>query len=298
MRASHHKVLINIKYHARWFHQIISSKRRYFIFIITLQCVSIKIKQMLAPQKKCNKMMLRLNNFLYVFNLRQGTILIAVHQIALSSFFLIVLLVGISHLGEMLQLLHNDMKDEEERRGFYGVGYGDHVKFHESDVISTNNQLRFIKAQRLASFTVVFLYTSTILTTIYLICSISLLHGAVKYKRQYILPWIMAACIAVVLLLTVIILGDGYPCIIKLFGGHNMYHFGCALFILTFIYAICAVSSFAIETGSGHCRTTHSQTNSDERGERLLLLDHAAHSSLLSAAQLNKLSHGTLTHFV
>ncbi|VVC89069.1 unnamed protein product [Leptidea sinapis] len=94
-------------------------------------------------EKKCNKMMLRLNNFLYVFNLRQGTILIAVHQIALSSFFLIVLLVGISHLGEMLQLLHNDMKDEEERRGFYGVGYGDHVKFHESDVISTNNQLRY-----------------------------------------------------------------------------------------------------------------------------------------------------------
>ncbi|VVC89067.1 unnamed protein product [Leptidea sinapis] len=175
------------------------------------------------------------------------------------------------------------------------------VQERDAELYAAKNHMAFFEVSPLCDFnilTVVFLYTSTILTTIYLICSISLLHGAVKYKRQYILPWIMAACIAVVLLLTVIILGDGYPCIIKLFGGHNMYHFGCALFILTFIYAICAVSSFAIETGSGHCRTTHSQTNSDERGERLLLLDHAAHSSLLSAAQLNKLSHGTLTHFV
>lgn len=69
----------------------------------------------------------------------------------------------------------------------------------------------------------------------------------------------------------------------------------CALFVLTFIYAICAVSSFALETGSGRCRT---RAASDERGERLLLLDHAAHSSLLSAAQLNKLSHGTRSQFV
>ncbi|CAK1547294.1 unnamed protein product [Leptosia nina] len=168
-------------------------------------------------------MMIRLNNFLYVFNLRQGTILIAVHQIALSSFVLIILLVGISHLGQMLQLLHNDMKDEEERRGFYGVGYGDQVIFHESDVISTNNQARFVKAQHLAS------------------------------------------------------------------------DFGCAIFVLTFIYAICAVSSFALETG-GQC--SQAVTNNDERGERLLLLDHVAHSSLLSAAQLNKLSHGTRTQFV
>lgn len=39
---------------------------------------------MFGSTKKCNlshKMMIRLNNFLYVFNLRQGTILIAVHQI-------------------------------------------------------------------------------------------------------------------------------------------------------------------------------------------------------------------------
>ncbi|CAH3901874.1 unnamed protein product [Pieris brassicae] len=195
----------------------------------------------------------------------------------------------------MLQLLDNDMKDDEERRGFYGVGYGDQVIFHESDVISTKNHARFVKAQHLASVTVVILYTSTILTAIYLMCSISLLYGAVKYKREYVLPWIMAACIAVVLLINFIIVFDGYPCIINLFGGHTIYHFGCTLFVLTFIYAICAVSSFALETG-GRCH--ESITNNDERGERLLLLDHAAHSSLLSAAQLNKLSHGTRTHFV
>ncbi|CAH2266812.1 jg9427 [Pararge aegeria aegeria] len=169
-------------------------------------------------------MMIRLNNFLYVFNLRQGTILIAVHQIALSSFVLIILLVGISHVGEMLSMLHNDMEDDAERRGFYEINYGNHVTFHEGGVVSTNNQLRFAKAQHLAS------------------------------------------------------------------------DFGCALFVLTFIYAICAVSSFALETGGGRCART--SLANDERGERLLLLDHAAHSSLLSAAQLNKLSHGTRTQFV
>lgn len=128
--------------------------------------------------KRCkvtHKMIIRLNNFLYVFNLRQGTILIAVHQIvstcfyiffllkvllfnlnslcfqALSSFILIILLVGISHVGEMLSMLHNDMEDDAERRGFYEVGYGEQLHFHEGEVISTNNQRRFAKAQHLAS---------------------------------------------------------------------------------------------------------------------------------------------------
>lgn len=115
--------------------------------------------------------MIRLNNFLYVFNLRQGTILIAVHQIvsnytqvnyflslyyilrwtslsqALSSFILIILLVGISHVGEMLSMLHNDMEDDAERRGLYG----ERLTFHEGEVISSNNQRRFAKAQHLAS---------------------------------------------------------------------------------------------------------------------------------------------------
>lgn len=39
---------------------------------------------MVDTTKQCklsHEMMIRLNNFLYVFNLRQGTILIAVHQI-------------------------------------------------------------------------------------------------------------------------------------------------------------------------------------------------------------------------
>ncbi|XP_047529292.1 uncharacterized protein LOC125065616 isoform X2 [Vanessa atalanta] len=234
------------------------------MFVRTQQC------------KLSHKMMIRLKNFLYVFNLRQGTILIAVHQIALSSFVLIILLVGISHVGEMLSMLHNDMEDDAERRGFYEITYGEHLTFHE--------------------VTVIFLYTSTILTAIYLMCCISLLHGAVKYKREYVLPWIMAACVAVVLLIVAIVIGDGYPCVVNLFGGHNLYHFGCALFVLTFIYAICAVSSFALETGGGRC--ARASLANDERGERLLLLDHAAHSSLLSAAQLSKLSHGTRTQFV
>ncbi|XP_073945477.1 uncharacterized protein [Choristoneura fumiferana] len=245
--------------------------------------------------KLSHKMMIRLKNFLYIFNLRQGAILIAVHQIALSSFVLVILLVGISHVGEMLSMLHVDMEDDAERRGIYEVTDGEQMTFHEGDVMSTNNQRRFAKARHLASVTVIFLYTSTILTSIYLMCCISLLYGAVKYKREYVLPWVMAACVGVVLLVVAIVVGDGYPCVVHLFGGHHFYHFGCGLFVLTFIYAICAVSSFALETGGGRCARA---VRSDERGERLLLLDHAAHSSLLSAAQLNKLTHGTRTHFV
>ncbi|CAG9786077.1 unnamed protein product [Diatraea saccharalis] len=114
----------------------------------------VKITQMFDRSKQCNlshKMMIRLNNFLYVFNLRQGTILIAVHQIALSSFVLIILLVGISHVGEMLSMLHTDMEDDAESRGFYEVTYGQQLTFHEGDVVSTNNQRRFAKAQHLAS---------------------------------------------------------------------------------------------------------------------------------------------------
>lgn len=70
---------------------------------------------------------------------------------ALSSFVLIILLVGISHVGEMLSMLHNDMEDDAERRGFYEIAYGEHLTFHEGDVVSSNNQLRFAIAQHLAS---------------------------------------------------------------------------------------------------------------------------------------------------
>lgn len=69
---------------------------------------------------------------------------------ALSSFILIILLVGISHVGEMLSMLHNDMEDDADRRGLYDAAYGDH-SYHDGDVISTNNQRRFAKAQHLAS---------------------------------------------------------------------------------------------------------------------------------------------------
>lgn len=58
---------------------------------------------------------------------------------------------GISHVGEMLSMLHNDMEDDAERHGFYQVAYGDQMSFHEGEGISINNQRRFAKAQNLAS---------------------------------------------------------------------------------------------------------------------------------------------------
>lgn len=72
---------------------------------------------------------------------------------ALSSFVLVILLVGISHVGEMLSMLHVDMEDDAERRGLYEVTDGEQMTFHEGDVMSTNNQRRFAKARHLASGT-------------------------------------------------------------------------------------------------------------------------------------------------
>lgn len=134
---------------------------------------------MFSRTKQCKlSNMLRLNNFLFVFSLRQGTILIAAHQIVstlifsfliglcfgfkstylikiffqtLFSFVLIVLLICLTHVGKVLTMLHDDMEDDAERRGFYEVNYRNQMTFHEGDVISTNNQRRFAKAQHLAS---------------------------------------------------------------------------------------------------------------------------------------------------
>ncbi|XP_072931877.1 uncharacterized protein [Epargyreus clarus] len=252
---------------------------------------------MFARTKQCKlSKMLRLNNFLFAFSLRQGTILIAAHQITLFSFVLIILLICLTHVGKVLTLLHDDMEDDAERRGFYEVNYRNQMTFHEGDVISTNNQRRFAKAQHLASVTVIILYTSTILASIYLMCCISLLHGAIKYKREYMLPWVIASCVSITPFMAAMILGDSYPNIVDIYGGHNYYRFICVFLMLTFLYAFWAVCSFVLETGESRC--ARAMLANDERGERLLLLDHAAHSSLLSAAQLNKLSHGTRTHFV
>lgn len=71
--------------------------------------------------------------------------------------------------------------------------------------------------------TVIVLYTSTILTSIYLMCCISLLHGAVQYKREYVVPWICAACVAAVLLIAACVAADNYPTLINFFNGHTVY---------------------------------------------------------------------------
>lgn len=51
----------------------------------------------------------------------------------------------------MQSMLRSDMEDDAERHGLYELAYGDQVTYHEGDVISTNNQRRFAKAQHLAS---------------------------------------------------------------------------------------------------------------------------------------------------
>lgn len=61
------------------------------------------------------------------------------------------------------------------------------------------------------------------LTTVYLACCILLLHGAVRYKRSYLVPWIFAASIAAILLMIAFVAGKDYPAVINFFNGLTIY---------------------------------------------------------------------------
>lgn len=68
----------------------------------------------------------------------------------MSACALILLLVGIAHAQEMMDMLNADMEDNAEREGTILVDEEDLTLLHNGPLEATNNQQKFKIAQNLA----------------------------------------------------------------------------------------------------------------------------------------------------
>ncbi|XP_037964781.2 uncharacterized protein LOC105381764 [Plutella xylostella] len=241
--------------------------------------------------KQCkHRIMIRQHNFLFVFNLRQGTILIAVHQIALALFVLLVLAAGAAHAAGAAGALQADMADAEERREL-DLLLRDHAP---GSFPLPNNQRRFRDAEHRATVSLAALQWAGALAALQLLGGLLLLYGGVRARAGPLLAWLLLALPAAPALLAALYAGSQYPCLLYLFGGPLSYHVVGALLMATLLYAICTVGSYVVQLRAG----AGGGARGAGAGERLVLLDHAARASLVSAAHLAKLSHAPATHFV
>lgn len=148
-------------------------------------------------------MVVPLRSCCLVFNLRQGTMLIAVVELILSAIFLFLLLLGSAHAQEMAAMLEADIAESQ------------HLPIDDDTgvILYNNNESRLHNAQHLALVMIIALYTGIAVVTIHLISCVLLLYGAIMQIRQFVLPWISFVLISLIVsftgLLVCMILGYG-----------------------------------------------------------------------------------------
>ncbi|XP_075231812.1 uncharacterized protein LOC142330457 [Lycorma delicatula] len=136
-----------------------------------------------------------------VLTLRQGTILIAIVELFLSTFLLFLLLLCSADAQEMAAVLEADIEDSAQREG---IALSDDTSLIEIAPIGghSQNKIRLHKAQHLALVVIICLYIGVIIATVHLVSGVLLLYGTIMRFRQLMLPWVMIELIGIVLLCT------------------------------------------------------------------------------------------------
>lgn len=94
-----------------------------------------------------------------------------------------VIILGLAHAKETSSILQADMQDQKERDWIEDVPINAQGE--------SLNTIRFDQASHLAYSTLVYLYIATGVGAVYLVCTIGLLIGALQYKSEFILPWLV-----------------------------------------------------------------------------------------------------------
>ncbi|XP_068084180.1 uncharacterized protein [Anabrus simplex] len=135
-----------------------------------------------------------------VFNLRQGTLLIAVVELLLSAICLFLLLLGSAHAQDMAAMLQADIEESQQQEGIYVTDDTDAMG--GIPIQYSNNETRLHTAQHLALVMIIFLYTGIAMVTIHLVSCVLLVYGAIMEVRQFVLPWISIVLIVLVVSFT------------------------------------------------------------------------------------------------
>ncbi|XP_014277920.1 uncharacterized protein [Halyomorpha halys] len=131
--------------------------------------------------------------FLYLFSLRQGTMLIGIIVLLLSGFSLFLLLLGSAHAHEMATMLEAHIEVSAEREG---------IVLSEESESHAQNEIVLHKAHNLAVLVIVWLYIGVTLATVHFVLCILLLYGAIMRVRKLLVPWMCMALVGLILCCT------------------------------------------------------------------------------------------------
>ncbi|XP_066583105.1 uncharacterized protein [Prorops nasuta] len=120
-----------------------------------------------------------LKNFLHYFNLRQGTILIAIFQLFASGFSTIFFVLALAHAMGIQEMVVRDTEDALEREALEEIS-SNHLNTKKMDLAHHN-----------ATETVYSMYCGLVIALIHFKSSILLLYGALTNNRHFMAPWMM-----------------------------------------------------------------------------------------------------------
>ncbi|KAL0279465.1 UNVERIFIED_CONTAM: hypothetical protein PYX00_001014 [Menopon gallinae] len=173
-----------------------------------------------SPGDLCLKMTframkaVRFSKCCFVFTLRQGTMLIAVVELSLTSIMLFLLLLAAMNTQEIasmasaeLQALENSWSSE------LGDKFG--LPFYY-----TNNERKMLTGQHLATIMMTLTYAGVVLSIIHILSCLMLLYGALYDISNFLLPWLSTVLLSLViasLLLTSFVFFHHHKCIISFY---------------------------------------------------------------------------------
>ncbi|EEB11166.1 conserved hypothetical protein [Pediculus humanus corporis] len=190
-----------------------------------------------------------LKNFCCIISLRQGTLLIAIIELSLTSFMLFLLLLGITHVQDIIETVEDDLEQLEESNWVVGQLQGLSVYFN-------NNEQKMLSGQNLASLMMVLVYTGLIVTCIHFISCVLLLYGAIRNIPQFLLPWTLTVLFS-------IIIGCSFLFIlifVPLQGCNIGFHVSGAFLLTIELYAWLVVFSYYRELKTQEWRFIKNQT--------------------------------------
>ncbi|KAJ8678590.1 hypothetical protein QAD02_014377 [Eretmocerus hayati] len=152
-----------------------------------------------------------LKSFLYYFQVRQGTILIATLQLILSGYTIIFLVLGLTHETEIQDIIARDTEDVLEQEALEEIT-SKHINSHRMELAHHN-----------ATETVYLIYCGLVIVTAHFMSTLLLLYGALTNKRYLMTPWMMVMMtIIVALIISLFLVQEDCPFIAVIGGRANV----------------------------------------------------------------------------
>ncbi|KAG7210581.1 hypothetical protein KM043_012099 [Ampulex compressa] len=190
-----------------------------------------------------------MKNFLHYFNLKQGTVLIAISQLFTSGFGMILFVLGLAHAMGVQEMVVRDTEDALEREAL-------------EDISSSHlNTKRMDMAHHNATETVYSMYCGLGIAIVHFISAILLLYGALTNNRRFMAPWMMVMITIIsALTISVFLVEQECPFIATLGGKADIYERIIVIFVVIaslYVWFVVYSTYKSLETKKGLTHILH-----------------------------------------